>query len=453
MPRGGLHRRWFALATLALAWIAPGPAGAADGAVAVYTGVEPSALASAEVASLLARLDPPVGLAAPPVHLTRLLSANQVRVVGDVPAAYCEGEAFDPSAQAKLLPDVQRELDEVRLQAAEFMLLQLADMHACYTSPPPGEGLARESFLAGILAFYRQDAVAAGLHFRLALARYPDLPWDEDYPPSAQQWFAAALLDVLRAEPATLSVDIPPGRELWIDGFAHAYDGSPIQLRPGRHLVQVGDPDAGYSSVEIEPVAGASATLLTGEVLERPDLLVAHEGLVVELIGGEVATRGLSEAYLIRLPGEIWRVDPYEASLVPVEAPAGALVTTDGPRQRVHPLGPVLTAIGAALAVGGGVLAGVERKQALALHGELEAWTAADGPHQATLDSFESHRSASYAGWGLLAGGGACIAVGIPLTLKLRRPVEVTAAISTTQGPDGHGWGFQLNFQPVRRAR
>ncbi len=259
----------------------------------------------------------------------------------------------------------------------------------------------------------------------------------------------------MRAEPATLAVQIAPGMELWIDGFEQAGMAAPLPLRPGRHLIHVGDPASGYAAVEVDLEPGAEAVLVTGQVLTQPDILARHEQLVFELVAVEVAARELSEAYVIQLPDRIWRVDPYEGTLVPVEAPAGVVVGRDRApdRARVHPIGPVLTAIGAALAVGGGVLAGVERKQALALHGELEAWTAAAGPYQATLDSFESHRSASYAGWGLLAGGGACIAVGIPLTLKLRRPVEVTAAISTSRGPDGHGWGFQLIFQPARMAR
>ncbi len=454
MQRGGIRRRSIPLACLALAWLAPGPAATAgDGAVAVYTGVEPSALASAEVASLLARLDPPVELGAPPAHLTGLLDEGQVRVVGSARAAYCDGELLDPSSLVERADELLHALDEVEFQTADFLLQELAVQRPCYASPPDGTILARESFLAGILAFYRGDGDAAARHFREALARHPDLPWDENYPPSAQQGFADALLSVLRADPATLTVQIPPGAELWLDGFEQSSTTAPLSLRPGRHLIHVGDPGTGYDAVEVELDPGAEAALVTGQVLTQPDALERQERLIFELVTAEVAARGLSAAYVVRLPDRIWRVDPYEGTLVPVEAPAGVVVDGGGakPGGRVHPAGPVLTAIGAALAVGGAVLGAVERKQALDLHGQLESWDWAAGPAGPTLDEFERHRSASYAGWGLLAGGGAVLAVGVPLTLKLRRPVEVTATIST--GVESGGWGLGLSVRPARGTR
>lgn len=456
MRLGGISSSSSLIAALGLAWIAWAPPARADyGAYAVYTGAEPSALASADVAALLARMDPPVSLAAPPAHLSSLLDAADLRIVGGARATYCEARPLDPGSLDDKLTTIQHLLDEVRLEEADLLLAQLAEVHACYPLRPGSLALAHESFLAGILAFYRDDAASVRSHFRAALARNPDLPWDDNYPPSAQQWFAEALLEVLREESSTLALDLPPGKEVWIDGTAQETGNSTITTRPGLHLVHVGTAADGYSSVEVSLESAATATLVTGEALGRPDALSGDAGLVVQLITGEIAGRGLSEAYVVRLPGEVWSVDPHEGALVPMEAPPGVVVTVDDPRKRskVHPLGPVLMAAGAALAVGGGVMAGLEREQAMALHGAIEGLTEDDGSLNSMLTSFERHRSASYAGWGLLAGGGACVAVGIPLTLQLRRPVEVTVGVAAEMGDAPGFWGLQLSVQPVGGRR
>ncbi len=453
MLRGGSGTLVSLMATLALAGVAwAPPARAEEGAFAVYTGAEPTALASAEVAALLARMDPPVSLAAPPVHLSTLLSVEQARVVGGTRAVYCEGRSLAASDLEDTLAKVQHLLDEVSLDEAEFLLTQLAEVHACYPPRPGDDALARESFLGGILAYYRGDTDTVRVQFRAALTRDPDLPWDDDYPPSAQQEFAAALLDVLRAESAMLVPDLPPGTDVWVDGFAQDVDAGPITTRPGRHLIHVGIADGGYAGLEIELDPGASATLVTGEALSRPDALSGDAALVVDLIVGEVAGRGLSEAYVVRLPGEVWKVDPFGGALVPMQSPMGMVDVVD-PRDhaKVHPLGPVLMVAGAALAIGGGVMAGTERQQAMELHGAIEGLTEDDGSLDSMLTSFERHRSASYAGWGLLAGGGACLVAGIPLTLKLKRPVDLLVGISTDVGRGPGHWGLQVSVRPAGR--
>ncbi len=452
MHRGGFHSPSSLIALLGLAGLLwASPVQAEDGAFAVYTGAEPTALASAEVAALLARMDPPVELATPPAHLTTLLAANQIRVVGEAQASYCEAQPLNARALGYSLENIQHLLDEVRLDEADRELAKLADVHGCYPLRPGSPDLARESFLAGILAFYQDDMETVGRHFRIALARDPDLPWDDDYPPSAQQWFAQALLDVLRQEPATLRLDLPPDAEVWLDGVVQETGDGAIPIRPGAHLFHVGNPADGYSSAEVLLAPGATATLVTGEALARPEPLAGDADLVVGLIAGQIAARGLSEAYVVQLPGKVWRVDTDEGALVPVDAPPGVGVVADDPRKHggVHPIGPVLLAAGAALAVGGGIMAGTERREAMELHGAIEGLTEDDGTLDSMLSSFERHRSASYAGWGLLAGGGACLAAGVPLTLKLRRPVTVTVGVAAGVGREASTWGLQVTVRPI----
>jgi hypothetical protein len=453
MPRSGPRRRWFALAALALAWAAPGPAVAADGAVAVYTGVEPSAMASADAASLLARLVPPVSLVAPPAPLDALLLPGVLEASGSATAIRCEDDPTTPTEYRDALGAIDRSLDEVLLDDADRWLAEAARRRPCLVETIGRSDLASEPFMAGILAFYRGDLTATRAAFRLALAVDPELAWDPDYPPTAQQEFASALMEVLRSPPVAVELRLSADRIISIDGEIVEGAADRVELRPGKHLLQSSRTDGETTSIDLRVESGQTLTVFDHSVLGG----AIEDGPLTLLLAGKARDAGASAGYLVSLGAgpRIWRVATDGSALEEIESPVGTVTPPDvtTTRARVHPLGPVLTAIGAALAVGGGVLAGVERKEALALHGALEAWDAADGSPQTTLDSFERHRSASYAGWGLLAGGGACVAIGIPLTLKLRRPVEVTAALSTGWPQVRGEWGFRLSFRPLGGPR
>ena len=400
----------------ALAIVAFCAQNARAGELALYLGVEPSDEAAAEVAALLSRLEPPAALAEPPVHLADAL--GEVTVFGGE-IRTCEAEPVDRAAYTDLLVRARVAVDDVRFDEAEALLGQLEAARPCLSEVVPPAELAELFFRRGILAFYRGDPPAARDAFRDAVAVDPDFPWDPDYPPTAQQEFGAAVIEVGRSLPAIVVSFVGDDGQVLVDG------GAVGEIPPGRHLLQWERPGR-VTTFEVTGGDGVVTHLVSRQALLAPDEALARLAPTLVRVARDPGATGPEYLVVLGDAPLVWRVEGDVATAVQVPSIPDPV---EIPQARIPPVGPILMATGAAVAVVGGVLTAVGRKGAADHSEAIEDLATPEDDLPGLFDEFERSRDTAYLGVALLAAGGGCVALSIPVTVITTRKARVQASV------------------------
>lgn len=426
-----IRARLLFLATAVCFSAAPaGPASAAEVAppAVVYTGLPASADAAGRVASLMALLDPPVHLDAPPVHLSTRLTTGELAAFGS-PGSVCDAEHRDGAAY-------QRELDELyraTLMADDVapLIRRAVGLQACLTEPVEPRALARVDFVEAVLAFAEGEEERAREAFTRVFAIDPHHPWDDEFPPDAQILFAQVATDVVRAVHAPLQVLASPDDQVWIDGL-HAGNGlAAADLAPGRHLIQV-IPAGGDRALSLSVVTGDTVQTLvvTPEVANRGDLSEDESALLASALaaderGGPVHLIAVADPSLW-----VWRVAAGDTQAEQLATPPVAhsvvagLVNLSPRRIRDRRVAAgVLLGTGAGLAVAGALMAGISSDEVQTLQagvesGELGPFPCEGHPDPESFELYQSWQGAGdrvRVGVGMLIAGGTLMGVSIPV--------------------------------------
>lgn len=453
-----------ALAALALVVASPAAGNTDDEGhplQVLYAGAPAGPEAAARVAAALAEIDPPISLAEPPTHVSDLFPTEATALLGVADVSTCASEPVEAEAYLDGLAELLHALRSLQDTAPRIRSLRM--MQACLNEPVAPAELARVALLAGVVAHSEGDAAAAASAFSEIFAIDPTHPWDPEFPPDPQIAFANAATAVAQAPRVSLSAVVPLGTAVWIDGRRMESVADTVELPPGRHLVH------------LRAVGGATPTGMAFTTDERADevVLVHPEAFRSDaaLEGGLVASvervlRGLDREGASHLPGHlvllspepvVWSWDAEERALVAVERPAPEpLVIPDPdvpvdtpPVRRVaggaSAAGPILFAAGLGLAAGGGVMAYLSDRELDRLETSvdegapfpLEGETCDDVEGEARENCLDWERATDrlYVGYGLLGGGGALVAVSIPVgigTAVQRRKALLTLRF---QGP------------------
>lgn len=433
-----------ALAALAFAIVGSGLAHAADSPSrpVLYAGMPPGPEASAAVAAALADLESPIALDEPPTHVADLFPSPNVALLGASDVSACSGDRVDGEAFRAGLAELQRAIRA--LEDVTPRVDALRAMQVCLAEPVAPAELARVELLAGVVAHSDNDTSAAMDAFAQVFAYDPAHPWDPEFPPDPQIQFANAATSVAQAPRVRLSAVVPLGTSVWVDGRRVASPSDSLELPPGRHLV--------HTRILGEPATTALAFSVGGTggevVLVSPGAFRGEAALEGGLVASvERVLRGLEQEGTSRSPGHlvvlspeptVWAWDADSRTLViapratvdePME-PSVAPVDTDTPPPRpvdrgASPAGPILFAAGLGLAAGGGVMAYLSDRELDRLEtsvgegtpfpGEGETCDDVKGEARENCLDWERATDRLYVGYGLLAGGGALVAVSIPV--------------------------------------
>ena len=89
----------------------------------------------------------------------------------------------------------------------------------CLNEPLPHEEAARLNFLAGIAAMQAGDKLGGWDAFRAAWILNPEIPWDTNYPGSAERVFKLAINEAKATEKVELTLTVPaPESGFWWNG-------------------------------------------------------------------------------------------------------------------------------------------------------------------------------------------------------------------------------------------
>jgi hypothetical protein len=252
--RGSLPTPLIALLTaVALALLLPAPASAAkksapppeptDGALLVHgpADLDPDKLLKRGATTLF-------------VAGAGQFTADQLRVgrtvaddgpwLGPAPATACAPDATPlPAAElGSRLTQVASDLQFGRLERARTTVGELVAGLPCLDAFVAQEDLYRLWFLAGALEYLEGRTAEARLALSRAALVDRDAAFDEAFPPALHDLLVRAKDEVLR-RPEVRIVALLDGGELRLDGrAAHLQSGRGfVELRPGTHVVQVGD--------------------------------------------------------------------------------------------------------------------------------------------------------------------------------------------------------------------
>jgi len=392
---------------------------------------------------MMAMLDPPVPLASAPRHLAERLPPDPLIVIGDPPRHPCGGSPISASAYRATLEQLYQ--DTLVVEESELQFQELLDSAACLAEPVDPWDLARVHFLQAMGAWSDGEMEAASRAFERVFVVDPEHAWDPDYPPPAQHLFIDAAAAVGRLGRAQLTVLVPAGLELRIDGRPQAATGAAVVLAPGRHLVQVRDLEGGVTrTVSLSLAAGEGAVVLDARGLERgfaPAGALASSGAPLLR---EAADAGGGAVYLVSLAPEIavWSLPSGQQTLATVVVPPSARSAVRGlarPRSagpKADPALPILLASGAGLAAAGAIVVGIQSGELRQFNGAVEAGDIAPFPMPDDPDpsSYEHYREweritqTVSAGYGLLAAGGTLLVVAIPVGAAKRDGTRAAVA-------------------------
>ncbi len=348
------------LVGLVIGWLGLPGAARAGGVSAAYFGVDESTDAAMAVAQRLARLTPPVTLEGTPLHLSRIAEIEGFATAGGGPER-CAGPVTDADTFRAGLDDLVEAMLAMDLDHTGELEERLDRQWACLTEPVLDADLARFNYLQGILGYEAARPDVAHAAFSRTLALVPDYPWDEDYPPSAREAFDQAAETVGRAVTTPLTVVVAPEMELRVDGRREDA-GQPLEILPGRHLVQVRDPGSStWDALGLFVRDERAVTLLHDSALAAlaattdtaPDEGQLRRVLSALQTIGEVALPD----YVVWL-GESalgWQWDGAAAEMVAVELPPPADQVPVPTRLKPGKALPVMLAAGGAMLAAGGV--------------------------------------------------------------------------------------------------
>jgi len=348
-----------------------------------------------------------------PVPLDSLLDGGEARVLG--------GGTWHPCAEpstrtlSEALAEARRAWMYARLDEVHAALEGLEDVLACGPESPTRETAWDALVLLGVARTAQEDTRGAYEAFLRAVLVDPGRPWDASYAPQHGEAGFDTAVAVARTEaPATLSL-VPTADVVTLGGRPGALHQ---ELPPGLHLVRVGD-TGGW--LDLGP--GEQSVLVVPD--PEVDLATWAEHRPEALARVLATDHGPMETVYLTATDAIWRGE--------VAAPSFQdLQVLPQPRSLV--LRRSLLGGGAAIAVGGGAVAGVMTYKAWRAVRECDD---ARGSDPEVCEAYESPYDSALRvrpwAWSAAAVGTALGASGLFLELQAGRRGRVVLAANGPQ--------------------
>jgi hypothetical protein len=329
----------------------------------------------------------------------------------------CDAAPLSGDELAARMAEVEPLMQALEYGEARSRLRDLQARLCAATEPLPVETVGRIPFLLGITHVYGPppDPDAAREAFRTAIHRHPDLQWDANFPPDAQELFMEAVLSTVRSPRVVLQLPFGdrPGR-LFVDGVEISHREPRVTMLGQRHLLQLLDAAGVVHTLEFDS-GGAEEVQWISSVRVRAGL-----GLTPDLPEGAVAFAALLTAATQRDHTEIlvlsdataelaWRHDVIDRSWSRVSLVLGRQLAR---AKAVRSTGGVLVGVGGAIAVAGAVLGASNHNLGLDLQDDMESDL---GLYHHLIDEYEANQRGTAAGFTLLGVGSAIALSGIPL--------------------------------------
>lgn len=411
----------------------------------VYAGRTPSPEAAGDATALASLLGLPA-LPDGPLHVTQVVPAEGIRVLGGDQVHRCTGDPTDGAAYQDLLDDLYEAT--MSLLNTSSIADEIKRSQACAAEPLVPADIAYVSFMQALSEHSEGNLSAAEAAFREVFAVDAAYPWDPTFNPDAQLLFADVMLAVLGAETATLRMGVVPGTAVWLDGVPIPDVSAEVSIRPGRHLVQLRvTPDTPAAGVSFHVPAGEWAVVLDPVTLDAQSPADLERAATL-LFASLQASGQPSPTHLLLLGDSpaAWSWDVDAGKLVPLDLPARLAgrgrATAGGGKGVPRGVGPVLAGVGGALLVTGAVLSGVSSGKLGTMSTSIEAGempfarpdddgaTGEMADNRATWDRLQGSMRA---GAGLMIGGGLTVGVAIPLGMAGRnREHEVSLSARWT---------------------
>ncbi len=199
-------------------------------------------------------------------------------------AADCEPVPLGPTAAHAVDLVIEDELDAAAREAWRGL-----GALECIEEVPRPEDLATLWQVLGAVEVYRGELALADDHLARAVAVHPG--WFDDRLGQDVQEVWALVSAAAVASAGISAWPLPEGSVLYLDGVVRP--GTPVELIPGRHIVQVIWDGAVAFQLVLELEDGQRAEIATG----LPEPQVARRGPSPWLIGAGVAALGAAGSY------------------------------------------------------------------------------------------------------------------------------------------------------------
>ena len=320
----------------------------------------------------------------------------------------------------------------------------------CLDSVLPPEELVFPAFFAGSYEVVAPSE-EVGETFDQIFVVTSTFPWDPSLSPTIQAAYQDARERVWQTGRGKMTVVVPDGWLVWVDGTRLESPADGLDLPAGRHLVQTSADGSSIVGLVVTTRADAEAPVIAPELLEGLEPATEEApGLLDQLLAG-LEAEGQGVDYLVA-PGEPLRVFRWDgnagaASQVLSSADLRHSDDTRAPGGR-RTAGTVMIGVGTATLVAGAVIAGVT-------FGKGQPYSAMIGSDAGYDDLYrgvaEDYQTGNQVGWGVAVAGGAILAAGIPLAAVAPRKFQDEPAASDTTlsiqvSPVGARFGLSGRF-------
>lgn len=361
----------------------------------------------------------------------------------------CSAQPLDAGELVVALAAVEALMLGLEYGDATARLATLESRLCAATDPLEAAQVARVPFLLGICRFYAGDEASAKAAFLRAVERYPDVAWDDNFPPAPQQVFLTALGAALHSPRTELELR-PTDRpdRVWVDGIAVAADQTHVTLIGTQHLLQVASAGGAVATLSLE-TAEASHIALVGPNRARAGLLESPETdegqMAYSLLRVAAHRRGHSEIWVLQkpLPEIAWRYNDLDRRWSKVSLVLGQRLAQ---ARRLRTTGGMLLGVGTAVALSGAAIGFTNHSAGMDLLDEMDTDA---GMYDLLVDEYETHRKGMAAGFTMLAVGGALVGAGVPFLIQGERVERSTvndARLAVSASPEGVFLGVSGSF-------
>ncbi len=361
----------------------------------------------------------------------------------------CSAQPLDAGELGATLADVEALMLSLEYGDATARLATLESRLCAATDPLEAAQVARVPFLLGICRFYAGDEASAKAAFLRSVERFPDLAWDDNFPPAPQRVFLTALGAALHSPRTELELRVSdrPDR-VWVDGISVAADLIAVTLIGTDHLLQVATEGGAVATLSLQ-TAEASHIALVGPRRVRAGLLESPETdegqMAYSLLRVAAHRRGHSEVWVLQrpLPEIAWRYNDLDRRWSRVSLVLGQRLAQ---ARRLRTTGGMLLGVGTAVALSGAAIGFTNHSAGMDLLDEMDTDA---GMYDILVDEYEAHRKGMAAGFAMLAVGGALVGAGVPFLIqgeRVERSTVEDARLAVTAGPDGVYVGVSASF-------
>ncbi len=361
----------------------------------------------------------------------------------------CSAQPLSAGDLAEGLEEVEGLMLGLEYGDASARLSNLESRLCAASDPLEAAQVARVPFLLGICRFYAGDEASAKAAFLRAVERFPDLAWDDDFPPAPQQVFFAAVGAALQSPRTTLELRASdrPAR-VWLDGIEVSDELTTVTLIGTQHLLQVAGEDSAVATLLLE-TAEAAAIALVGPRRARAGLMESPQTPEGEMAFGLLVVaahrRGHSEVLVLQapLPELAWRYNDLDRRWTKVSLVLGKRLAQ---ARRARTTGGLLMGMGTAVALSGAAIGFTNHSAGLDLLDEMDTDA---GMYDLLVDEYEAHRKGMTAGFAMLAVGGALVGAGVPFLIqgeRIERSTLEDARLSVAVSPQGAYVGLSASF-------